>query len=297
MPRYKSEIILFIVASIWAATFPVLKLTLVHFPPFYFVAIRFFIGAVVFTIFFFRGISLPTTGEIRAGVVLGILLVLGFGSQSVGLRYTSSSNSALITGVNVLVVPFVQYLITGKKVFIENWIGVVLVTIGLYLLTQPEINGINTGDWVTLICAVAWAFYIIYLDVFTNRNYNINNMIIIQFWLVAFICLAIAGATEDISKVSMTNGNILALLYTGVLATFAATTLGNKYQKFTTPIRATLVMAWETPAAVMMSLLFLNDTMIAVQYLGAVLMIVGIIFSETFDFARKNFLRRKTEAA
>ena len=294
MPRFKAEIILFVVATIWAGTFPILKIALVDFPPFFFVGFRFGIAAVLFTIIFYKKFSYSASGEIKAGIILGILLMLGFTSQSLGLVYTSSSNSALITGVNVLIVPFAQFIITRKKVFMENWIGVLMVTGGLYLLTQPEINGINIGDWITLICAIAWAFYIIYIDVFTNRKYNIYTIILIQFWLVTILAMGIGLGFEDMHKISFTGNNIMAFLYTGILSTLVTTTLGNKYQKFTSPIRATLVMAWETPAAVMMSLFFLKEQFRFIQISGAVLMVAGIMFSETFDYFRKSLLSKKT---
>ena len=293
MSRSKAEIILFFVATVWAGTFPILKFTLAGFPPFYFVAIRFLIASVLFTIFFFRKFKFEGSGELKAGLVLGVLLFLGFASQSVGLVYTSSSNSALITGVNVLIVPFAQFIITRKKVFFENWVGVLLVTLGLYLLTRPEINGINLGDWVTLVCAISWAFYIIYLDVFTNRYKNIYVMILIQFWFVTVVAFVVGFLFEDSARVIFSFINILALLYGGILATLVATTLGNKYQKFTSPIRATLVLAWETPAAVILSILFVNEQFHFVQITGAVLMIAGILFSESFDYIRTSLKKSK----
>ena len=85
----------------------------------------------------------------------------------------------------------------------------------------------------------------------------------------------------------------MAFLYTGILSTLITTTLGNKYQKFTSPIRATLVMAWETPAAVIMSLIILKEDFRFIQISGAVLMVAGIMFSETFDYFRKNLLSKK----
>ncbi len=293
MSRSKAEIILFIIATVWAGTFPILKFTLAAFPPFYFVALRFLLASVLFTIVFYRRLKFESSGEFKAGLVLGALLFLGFASQSVGLVYTSSSNSALITGVNVLIVPFAQFIITRKKVFFENWVGVLLVTTGLYLLTRPEINGINLGDWVTLVCAISWAFYIIYLDVFSNRYKSIYVMVFIQFWFVTLIAFFVGFFFEESARVTFSFNNVLALLYGGILATLVATTLGNKYQKFTSPIRATLVLAWETPAAVILSILFVNEQFRLIQIAGAVLMISGILFSESFDYIRTSFKRSK----
>jgi len=292
LSRFRAEVSLFLVATLWAGTFPVLKVTMAYFPPSYFVSLRFLIAAVIFTIIFRRKVLKPARGEIIAGLVLGALQIIGFTTQSIGLKYTTSSDSALITGVNVLIVPFVQFAITRKRVRIENWIGVIAVTVGLFLLTQPQANGFNIGDLFTMICAFAWAFYIIYLDVFSNKYSNIYVIIAVQFWLVFFLNFLGGLLFENSGSITFSKGSLLALLYTGIFATFIATTLGNKVQKFTTPIRATLILAWETPAAVMLSIISLGESFKAVQLFGAVMMIIGILFSESYDY----FFRTKHKA-
>ncbi len=283
--------ILFFIATLWAGTFPLLKLTFsTAFPPFYFVAIRFLAAAILFTIIFHKKIRVFNKNELKAGLVLGFLLEIGFASQSLGLVYTSASNSTLITGVNVLIVPFAQYLVVRKKVRFENWIGVIIVTSGLFLLTRPLEIGFNPGDISTLFCAVSWAFYILFIDVFTNK-YNIYILIFIQFWLITILSFILGLTFENFSNVVMSPLNILSLVYMAVFATLIATTLGNKYQKYTTPVRATLVMMWEQPAAVILSILILNEKLNAIQIIGGVLMITGILFSETFEYVRRLFFK------
>jgi len=295
LTRLKSELILFFVATLWAFTFPIIKISLTEFPPFYFVGIRFLAAAILFTLIFYKRISGFNKDSIIAGLVLGILLELGFASQSYGLVYTSSSSSALITGVNVLIVPFAQYLILRKRVRMENWIGVIVVTLGLFMLTRPFQSGINIGDAVTLICSVSWAFYIVSLDVYTNK-YNVYVLLFIQFWLVSVISFSMGVLTEDSAKIILSTPNILTLLYLSVFATLIASTLGNKYQKFTTPIRATLVLTWEQPAAVFFSIILINEKFTSLQILGGIIMIMGILFSETFEYIKKLLNRNSTES-
>ena len=146
------------------------------------------------------------------------------------------------------------------------------------MLSRPFESGINIGDAVTLICAVSWAFYIIYLDVFTNKH-NVYALLFIQFWLVTIISFTIGVLSEDSSKIIMSPSNILTLLYLSVFATLIASTLGNKYQRFTTPIRATLVMMWEQPAAVIFSIIFIHEKFSSLQVIGGILMVAGILFS------------------
>ncbi|MBZ0203284.1 MAG: DMT family transporter [Ignavibacteria bacterium] len=199
--------------------------------------------------------------------------------------YTTASNSALITGVTILIVPFAQYALTKKKVQTENWIGVFIVVAGLYLLTQPHINGLNIGDLITLFCAFAWAFYIIYVDIFTNK-FDVISLIFIQLWFVVIVAFGIGAVTENFSAITFNTQNILSFLYMGILATFVTTLLLNKYQKETTPVRASIIYTWEQPAAVMLAILFIHENFNYMQLAGGAIMIAGILYSETYEFIK-----------
>ena len=257
MRKLKAELILFFIAVIWAGTFVIIKITLTELPPFYFLTLRFLTASVLFFLLAFKKLTRTNKQEIEAGLILGILLFAGFASQTSGLVYTTASNSALITGVNLLIVPFAQYFIIKRKVGLENWIGVTVVLIGLYLLTNPAVNGFNKGDLITLICAFAWAFYIIYLDVF-SRKHNLYVLVLTQFITVTLFSFSSALAFENAGDINISSTSILGLLYTGILATLLATFLGNKYQKETSPIRAALIFTIEQPSAVILAIIFLS---------------------------------------
>ena len=290
MRKLKAELILFFIAVIWAGTFVIIKITLTELPPFYFLTLRFLTASVLFFLLVFKKLTHTNRKEIEAGLILGILLFAGFASQTSGLVYTTASNSALITGVNLLIVPFAQYFIIKRKVGLENWIGVAVVLIGLYLLTNPAVNGFNKGDLITLICAFAWAFYIIYLDVF-SRKHNLYVLVLTQFITVTLFSFSFALAFENAGDIIISSISILGLLYTGILATLLATFLGNKYQKDTSPIRAALIFTIEQPAAVILAIIFLKDKFILLQLVGVLLMISGILFSETFEYIKAAYLK------
>ena len=291
MRRFKAEILLFITATIWAGTFPIVKVSLVTLPPFYFIGIRFLIGALLFSLIFFKRLELNNIPLLKAGLVLGFYQMLGFSSQTVGMIYTSASNSALITGVTILIVPFAQYIILKKKVQPENWIGIIIVTIGLALLTQPHLNGFNIGDLITLACPFAWAFYIIYIDIYTNKH-DISTLIFIQLWFVVAFSFGLGFIFEDFSVIQFSTGEIFSFLYMGVLATFVTTILLNRYQKETTPVRASIIYTWEQPAAVLLAVLFISEQFSALQIAGGSLMILGILFSETFELFKQRIFSK-----
>jgi drug/metabolite transporter (DMT)-like permease len=172
-----------------------------------------------------------------------------------------------------------------KKVHIENWIGVAVVLAGLYLLTQPDVNGLNIGDLITMFCAFAWAFYIIYVDVYTNK-YDIITLIFIQLWFVVIAAGGTGLIFEDFSAIAFTQNEILSLLYMGILATFVTTILLNRFQKDTTPIRASIIYTWEQPAAVLLAVIFINEHFSPWQLLGGGIMVAGILFSETYEYLK-----------
>lgn len=287
MKRFKAELLLFLTATIWAGTFPIVKISMVTVPPFYFVGIRFLIGAVLFSLIFFRKLNFTSPGILKAGMLLGFFQVLGFSTQTIGMIYTTASNSALITGITILIIPFAQYAVVKKKVQPENWIGVVIVLAGLYLLTQPEVSGLNIGDLFTLICTFAWAFYIIYVDVYTNK-YDILTLIFIQLWFVVFTAGGMGLLFEDLSAIKFTQYELLSFLYMGVMATFVTTVLLNRFQKETTPIRASIIYTWEQPAAVMLSVLTIHEHFSPWQFVGGGIMVAGILFSETYGYIRND---------
>ena len=288
MKRFKAELLLFITATIWAGTFPIVKVSMASIPPFYFVGIRFLIGALLFTAIFFRRLNFSAKGILKAGMLLGFFQVLGFATQTIGMIYTTASNSALITGMTILLIPFAQYAVTRKKVLAENWIGVIIVFTGLYLLTKPDVNGLNNGDLITMICVIAWAFYIMYVDVYTNK-FDVITLIFIQLWFVVFSALGTGAVFEDFSVINFSQDVILSFIYMGVLATFVTTILLNRYQKETTPIRAGIIYTWEQPAAVMLSVIFINEHFSPWQFIGGGIMIAGILFSETYGYFKGKY--------
>lgn len=290
----RAELILVLIATIWGGTFVIIKLTLLDIPPFSFLTIRFSLALVLFYIIFFKKITFPKKDEMVGGLILGILLFMGFASQTFGLVYTTASKSALITGVNLVILPFAQYLIIKRKVGFENWVGIIVVLVGLYLLTHPTMNNINIGDAVTLICAISWAFYIIYLDI-ASKKYSLHIIVFIQLFLVTLFSFIFALSFEKFSSVHFSEISILGILYTSVLATLISTFLGNKFQKETTPVRAGILFTIEQPSAVIFAMIFLKDVMGTFQLIGGILMLVGILFSESFEYIRTSISGPKTK--
>ena len=78
---------------------------------------------------------------IRDGLVLGSILALGMSLQVVGQAETTASKAAFLTGLAVVLTPFVAVWRTRRSPTLENGIGLTLASFGFLLLTLPAAGG------------------------------------------------------------------------------------------------------------------------------------------------------------
>src|SRR5439155_14808208 len=109
----------------------------------------------------FRGRWSFLGGSARGGVLAGVCLFGGYAFQTVGLRSTTPSKAAFLTGLTVVVVPLLNSLVYRVYPHVSESIGVVVATVGMGLMTlQPDSGGVGRGDVLVTLCAVAFAAHI-----------------------------------------------------------------------------------------------------------------------------------------
>lgn len=291
---YKAELILLLVTFSWGMSFPAIKISLRFVSPLLFVFIRFFITTVIFFLLVRKKLDFSNRQDIRNGFILGIFLFLGFAFQTMGLKYTTSAKSAFITGVNLVFIPFVQYFIIRSKPKKENLFGGLIVIIGLYILSEAYISIPNTGDFLTLICAVSFAFHIVLLNKFTTE-FNFINLTFVQFFVMALLSLFFFAVYEntiaDEAFLNLNSDLVWLILYTSVFSTLISIFLVTKYQQRTTPVRAAIIYSMESIFAVFFSFLMLGDVLNFHQIFGAVIMFTGLLISEFYGFIKIKLLK------
>ncbi len=276
----KAELILFITSFIWGGTFVAVKLGLNDISPVFYVAIRFLIAFIIFIpLFFTRTFPLSVT-VIKKGIIIGGFLLLGFITQVIGLNITTASKSGFFTGMLVVFTPMLQIFIERKLPRIGNIVGVILVAGGLFFLTSPEGSQFNLGDFLTIICAILYAFYIIYLDVFSDED--VFQLTFMQFAIVGIGALIYSLLFEQISF-HLNSNSIISLGYTGLFATLLTTYTQTKFQKDTTPTRAAIIFSIEPVLSAILAYFILHERIGIQGTFGGALVIVGILISETSD--------------
>ncbi|MGB9109852.1 MAG: EamA family transporter, partial [Telluria sp.] len=88
---------LVVVVLVWGTTFPAMKDLTVTFSPVWIILTRFALALLILSPFLWRA----HLADLRAGVLLGLVLFFCYLFQVEGLALTSSNRNAFITGLNV----------------------------------------------------------------------------------------------------------------------------------------------------------------------------------------------------
>jgi drug/metabolite transporter (DMT)-like permease len=291
--NYKSEFILLFCSFVWGFSFPSVKIALDYASPNAFIFFRFFLTLIVFYLFYRKKIKQFSRKAVVQGFILGIFLFIGFLSQTVGLKFTSASNSAFITGTYLILIPFVQLTIIKIRPKIENIIGILIVIAGIYILSGIRSFGaLNFGDLITLVCSVAFAFHIVYLDKFSKESDTLP-LIYGQYLAMTVLSLFSLFFVEylwlDQYKFELNSFLIFSTVFNGIFSTFIALFLAMKFQKYTTPVRAGLVYNMEQVFAVLFSFFMLSEILAMHQISGALLILAGLLFSEFYSEIKRRF--------
>lgn len=279
--KSKAEAALLGTTLIWGSTFVAQKIGLEQISPLLLVACRFSVAAAVFLLLFWRRIFPLQFTAVLKGTLLGFFLFLGFVAQTIGLNYTTASKSAFITSMMVVFVPLLQLVVERRSPTLGNAAGVIVVSAGLWLLTSPSGSSFTSGDGLTLLSAVLFAVYIVYLDV-VSHEMTTPQLAFLQSACVAFCSVISVLLFEDAWWVPSVR-LIGTLVYLTLLATVLTTYIQTRFQKDTTPTRAVIIFTIEPVIAAALAYVILGEELGMVGLAGGGLIIAGVLLSELSD--------------
>lgn len=292
MPRaLKAHILLVMVTFVWGATFVVIKNAVEQdATPLLFNFVRMSLAATILGIIFHRDIARITRASFVAGAVTGVFLWLGYEFQTTGIRLTTASKSAFITGLSVVLVPLFLIIFWGRKPSTWTSLGVLAAITGLFLLTVPASEGgvgnwasVNRGDLLTLACAVSFGFQIIFLGRATER-YPFAQIGFLQI-ATAAVLMGLTAPVIEHPQIVWSTRVVSAILITGLLGTAAAFTIQAWAQQFTSPTHTALIFSLEPVFAWITSYIVLGERLGLRAGTGAILILAGVLISELLGSA------------
>lgn len=289
MRKYIGEFGLIIVAIIWGSGFVATAMTLKAYTPYQSMAARFLIGAVFLVIVFHKQLKSINRSTLIKGIILGAILYIAFALQTVGLSYTTPSKNAFLTAVNVIAVPIICYVLFKQRLDRFEVIGAFLTIIGIGLLSIDFSGAINIGDVLSLLCAFAFAFHIIYTGKFVETEKPVP-LTIIQFStaaIIGFIVILIRGEAHFPIETTP----LVSLIYLGVFSTGIAFFLQTYAQQFVSETKAAIILSTEAVWGMFFSIIIIQEIVTLKMAFGAAIIIVAILVTE---LKQRIFFTRRT---
>ncbi len=205
-------ILLVAVTAVWGWTFTVVQQAVEVYGVIPFLAVRFLIGAICLAVLGGRRV---TRQSLIIGGLIGLALAAGHMFQTLGLRWTTPTNSGLITSLFVVIAPLLNWGLFGVRTSAVMWGTIALSVVGLGLLTGAGATAPTAGDLVTLGAAAAFALHIVLLD--RLRHHDALGLTVIQVVTSAAIFLVAWPMSGPVVLPTSEVWWVLAL--TGVVAT------------------------------------------------------------------------------
>jgi len=287
--KIKADLGLLFVTLTWGISFILTQNAIASIPVFNFLAVRFTIAFVLSGLFFYKRMMQIDKETVKYGLIVGGILFSGYAVQTIGLLYISSSKSAFITGLNVVLVPVISAIILKETIKVEAKIGVFLAFVGLGFLTLNGLSLPNIGDLLTLIAAFSFAFHIITVGHFTKKVASLEFGIM-QIGGVALFSWIMSFMLETPS-LSFSFGSWMNMLFLGVFCTSMAFIVQSIAQQFTTSTHTALIYTNEPVFAGIFGYLIAGDILGVNGVFGGALILSGMILAE-IDVGRMLRLRR-----
>ncbi|MBE9917077.1 DMT family transporter [Paenibacillus donghaensis] len=285
-----ADLSLLIVAMMWGCTLLIVQHAVRVLPPLAFNGVR-FIGAaillaLIITCFYRSQWRLISPGMLLHSCLLGLFLFMGYAFQTVGLLYTTTSNTGFITGLSVVLVPFLALVLLKHPISRFTWLSALLAACGLYLLTfAGSALTLNKGDFLVFLCAIAFALHIAYTGIFAPK-YPALPLAAAQMAVVGLFSLIGSLLFEDMGPLPqmlerLAQPEVLWALLVSIGPTSAfAFWIQTVCQKFTTPSRVAVIFAMEPVFAALTGMWFGGEKLGIMAGIGCLCILMGMILAE-----------------
>jgi drug/metabolite transporter (DMT)-like permease len=289
----RAHVLLFAVVFVWGATFVLIKGALRDVSPLLFNFLRMTLAFGCLALFYRRHLGRMNRRGLLSGAVVGLCLAMGYQFQTAGLRLTTPSKSAFITGLIVVLVPLLSAIPLlrprgASRPRWNAWCGALATFTGIVLLTTPagagfDFRSINAGDLLTLGCSLGFSLHVLALaHLSSSRDAGkvpFEQLAVLQIGFAAVFMAASMPIFEH-PWIHWSPRLIAALLIAALLATAAAFTIQSWAQQFLPATHTALILAFEPVFAWITSFVLMGERLSLRAGMGALLVMAGIGLTE-----------------
>ena len=271
------------VVIIWGATFPIMKLSLYYITPTMLLSFRFLLSAAFMLPIILKNKMLMEKKNVVLGITGGAILFIAYYAQTVGLEYTTSSQSGLITGMYVVLLPIISLLYLKIKLNKVDVIAVSVGFIGLILMSSLKFSTADAfGDLLTFICAIFYAIQTAYVFKYTkfldSMVFTFYQLLIVG--LLSTIFLPFSWEPSGLSKPIV----IFTIVFTALFASFFAVLINTRALMYIEPTAAGVVYVGEPVFAVIASILILKEIPTLYIIIGGIIIVLAMLIETVHKY-------------
>ena len=283
--RYIAESGLLLIGILWGMGFVTVKIGLnAGMNTFYLMWLRFLGSFVLLSILFRKKIKKVSKDDLKAGLILGIIQYFGYVFQTYGAAHTTVGKNAFFTAINVIIVPYIFWILNKKRPDIFSFSASIICLIGVGIMSLDgnlSFTHLNKVDVMTIISAFFFALQVAYTGYF-GRKVHPMNLVLLQMLIGGLLFAGTQFATSGLREVIPLHGEtLMAIIYAVVFSTAIPMLLQIYCQRLTTATRASILMSTESMFAPIFAFFVLGEIMTLRVALGAVFILFSVVVSET----------------
>ena len=277
----KADLALLSVTFFWGITFLMVQDALKSIDVFAFLFYRFLLATILMFFVARKLLKQINRDLLVKSNLLGVFLFLSFALQTFALIYAQSSIVAFITGLSIVIVPFLIFFLFRGNVRPIVFLGSLVALAGLYMLTMSSGLSFGKGEFLTLCCALFIALHLIYTDKY-SKIYDFRLLVFYQLLVVSV--LSLLGSLffeEHLFRVEWLRFDVLqALFVTAFFATFYAYLVQTSMQQYTTPTKTAVIFSAEPVFAFFYGYFVGEESFTLIQVLGCLLIVCAVLIVE-----------------
>jgi len=278
-PKTIANILLVLTTLLWGTSFIITKNLTQEVPIFLYLGIRFSIAILGFIPYLIR-IKRMNKKILLFGTLTGLMYYFAIVFQTLGIQTTTAGKAAFITGLSTIMVPFITWVGFRKVLKKRVWLAVIISIIGMVSLLLEGESNIIMGDFLVLLCAVLYAFFIVLNDKYV-RIVDVYLYSMVQ--LIVISVLSFGGAflfNETFDLLSMSVPFWLIFIYMGLAVTTGTFIFQNWSQQHQGPTQTAIIFTLEPVFAVIFASFLIGDeTMTWLGWLGCALIFSAILIT------------------
>jgi drug/metabolite transporter (DMT)-like permease len=263
---------------------------------------RFILSTILIIVLFRKKLKNISKRAYLYGIALGFIFFLGVTVHSVALETTTISKNSFLVVLTVVFVPIIMYFVYKVKIAPYFIHGVITIIIGFVFLVfnidifnlssslgaLEELSTLVLGDYLTILAALLFSIHVVMVGHYVSRESAIK-LTTVQMGTAAILSLIYVVLTgETIPFIGMDNELLMAalpaILYLGISGAFA---FGGQIvvQKYLPSSNVAIITSTDSLFATSASVVLGLEMLSAGLIVGAIVIILGIIWAETgFNF-------------